>query len=118
VIADCRPRGEVFAMDYRLRRSLTFVLFCAAALAAARASAAEAAAAREAASEARLRRDVTFLASDECEGRGPATRGLDLAADYVAAELKKAGLKPAGADGTWFQPFTLPASVLEGPARL
>ncbi len=105
-------------MAYRLRRSLTVVLFCAALLAGAPVRAAEAAAAREAASEARLRRDVTFLASDECEGRGPATRGLGLAADYVAAEFKKAGLKPAGADGTWFQPFTIPSAILDEPARL
>src|SRR5690242_8548106 len=55
------------------------------------------------ASEARLRRDVTFLASDECEGRGPTTRGIDKAADYIAAEFKKAGLKLAGADGSYFQ---------------
>jgi hypothetical protein len=101
----------------RLRRSLTFVLMCAAALAPA-APAAENAPAPALAAEARLRRDVTFLASDQCEGRGPTTRGLELAADYVADQFKKAGLKPAGADGAWFQPFTLPASVLEGPATL
>jgi hypothetical protein len=31
--------------------------------------------------EARMRKDITFLASDECEGRGVGTKGLDLAAD-------------------------------------
>src|SRR5262245_12593960 len=44
--------------------------------------------------EARIRKDVTFLASDECEGRGVATQGIHKAADHVAAEFKKAGLKP------------------------
>jgi hypothetical protein len=102
----------------RLRRPLTFLVLFAAALAAAPAPAAENAPAPALSSEARLRRDITFLASDRCEGRGPMTPGLDLAADYIAAELKKAGLKPAGADGTWFQPFTLPAAVLERPATL
>src|SRR6516164_1736941 len=58
-----------------------------------------------AASEARLKRDVTYLASDELEGRGVTTRGVDLAAVYVAAEFKKAGLKPAAEDGSYFQPF-------------
>src|SRR5687768_15626537 len=37
----------------------------------------------------RMRKDITFLASPECEGRGVGTKGLDLAADYIAEELKK-----------------------------
>jgi hypothetical protein len=71
----------------------------------------------EAAAE-RLKRDVTYLASDECEGRGPTTRGINLAADYIAAEFKKAGLAPGGVEGSWFQPFTIPAAILDGPATL
>jgi hypothetical protein len=70
------------------------------------------------ASEARLRRDISFLASDECEGRGPGTHGIDKAADYIADQFKKAGLKPAGADGSYFQPFTINAYVLDAPAQL
>src|SRR5438128_12686556 len=73
-------------------------------------------AAAVAASEARLKRDVTFLASDECEGRGPTTKGLVLAGDYIANEFKKAGLKPGGVDGTYFQPFAVPGAKLERPA--
>src|SRR4051794_19592845 len=69
--------------------------------------------------EERLRRDVTFLASDECEGRGPTTQGLNKAAEYIAGEFKKAGLKP-GFMGSYFQPFKIPGAVgkvvLEGPA--
>ncbi len=71
-----------------------------------------------AASEARLRRDVTYLASDELEGRGVTTRGINLAADYIAAEFKKAGLKPGGPDGSYFQPFTMPGAVLVAPSTL
>jgi hypothetical protein len=67
--------------------------------------------------EARMRRDVTYLASPVCEGRGPLTAGIDLAADYIAAEFKKAGLKPANGDG-YFQPFTRPANVQEETPRL
>jgi hypothetical protein len=67
--------------------------------------------------EQRLRRDVTFLASDECEGRGPTTLGIDRAADYIAAEFKKAGLEP-GSDGSYFQPFPIAAAVLDAPASL
>jgi Zn-dependent M28 family amino/carboxypeptidase len=66
----------------------------------------------------RLRRDVTFLASDACEGRGVATQGINRAADYVAAEFQKAGLKPGGPNGSYFQPFTIPGGVLEAPPRL
>jgi len=71
-----------------------------------------------AASEARLKRDITYLASDELEGRGVTTRGIKLAADYIAAEFKKAGLKPAGEDGSYFQPFSMAGSVLIEPASL
>src|SRR3974390_3046018 len=67
-------------------------------------------------SEARLRRDVTVLASDAFEGRGGTTEGIRKAADYIASEFKKAGLKPAGTDGTYFQPFTIPGATLEKPA--
>src|SRR5580658_9206355 len=49
-----------------------------------------------------LKADVSFLASDELEGRGTPSRGLDLAAEYVAAQFRRAGLAPAGDDG-YFQ---------------
>jgi hypothetical protein len=85
---------------------------------------------REQSSEARLKRDVTFLASPACEGRGPMTKGINLAADHIAAEFKKAGLKPGAVTveggffsdfrfGTsYFQPFPLPANILEAPPTL
>src|SRR5947209_11348061 len=69
-------------------------------------------------SEARLKKDVFCLASDECEGRGPTTKGLNKAADYIAAEFKKAGLKPGGPEDSYFQPFPLPAAVQDAPAVL
>ena len=56
-----------------------------------------------------MKSDVTYLASDELEGRGPTTKGINKAADYIADEFKKAGLKPGGVDGTYFQPFPYPA---------
>ena len=69
--------------------------------------------------EARMRKDITFLASDECEGRGISTHGINLAADYIAAEFKKAGLKPAPAEDGYFQPFTMKAgSKLGSPNAL
>ncbi len=71
-----------------------------------------------AASQERIRKDIFYLASDALEGRGPTTQGIELAADYIAAEFKKAGLHPGGVDGAYFQPFTYPANVLDEPARL
>lgn len=59
----------------------------------------------------RLRQHVGFLASAECEGRGIDTQGIEKAAAYIAEEFRKAGLKPAGKDGSYYQPFTVTASA-------
>lgn len=67
--------------------------------------------------EARLREDVTYLAADEREGRGPGTRGIEEAADYISFVFKSAGLRPAaGADG-YFQPFTIGGSPSLGKSQ-
>src|SRR4051812_46073149 len=42
----------------------------------------------------RLRPMIAYLASDELEGRGLQTEGINKAADFVAARFKEAGLKP------------------------
>ena len=65
--------------------------------------------------ESRLKADVTFLADDEREGRGPGTRGIEAAADYIASAFKEAGLKPAPGTEGYFQPFTLGGTPLLGP---
>jgi len=46
-----------------------------------------------------LSADVTYLASDELEGREIGTKGETLAAAYVSERMKKIGLKPMGEDG-------------------
>ncbi len=56
-------------------------------------------------SETRIMSDIYFLTSDELEGRGSTTAGINKAADYIASRLKQAGLQPAGVDGTYFQPY-------------
>jgi len=67
----------------------------------------------------RMKADVAYLASDQLEGRGPGTRGEILTTEYLAAEFQKAGLKPIGERGTYFQPvplmrvFTDPKSTLQ-----
>src|SRR4030081_3847077 len=45
---------------------------------------------------------VSFLASDLLEGRDTPSRGLDIAAEYIAAQFRSAGLKPVGDEG-YFQ---------------
>lgn len=49
-----------------------------------------------------MRGHLTFLASDLLEGRNTPSRGLDLAAEYIAAQFRVAGLEPAGDNG-YFQ---------------
>jgi Zn-dependent M28 family amino/carboxypeptidase len=51
----------------------------------------------------KIRAHVRFLASDLLEGRGPGTRGGQLAAEYMATQFALAGALPAGDNGTWFQ---------------
>lgn len=46
-----------------------------------------------------LRGHVSFLASDALEGRGTPSKGLDVAAEYIAAQFRRSGLEPLGDDG-------------------
>ena len=54
-----------------------------------------------------MRAHDRFLASDMLEGRGPGTRGDDLAMQYIAAQFEAVGLKPAGDHGSFFQKVPL-----------
>jgi Zn-dependent M28 family amino/carboxypeptidase len=70
------------------------------------------AAARQAAASIdpeKIRAHVRFLASDLLEGRGPGTRGGQLAAEYIATQFALAGARPAGENGTYFQKVPLMA---------
>jgi Peptidase family M28 len=49
-----------------------------------------------------LKGHLSFVASDLLEGRDTPSRGLDLAAAYIAAQFRRAGLEPAG-DDDYFQ---------------
>jgi Zn-dependent M28 family amino/carboxypeptidase len=46
---------------------------------------------------------IKTLASDEYEGRAPASKGEDLSIRYIVDQFKKLGLKPGNTDGTYFQ---------------
>jgi Zn-dependent M28 family amino/carboxypeptidase len=65
------------------------------------------ASAEQAIHELALRGHIRFLASDLLEGRGPGTRGDELAQQYIAAQFESLGLKPAAPGGDWFQQVPL-----------
>jgi len=60
-----------------------------------------------------FRAHMSFLADDLLEGRGTGKRGHEIAARYVAAEFEGMGLKPAGIDGTYYQPVPLREITVE-----
>jgi hypothetical protein len=43
-----------------------------------------------------MRGHLSFIASDALEGRATPSRGLDVAAEYIAAQFRRAGLEPGG----------------------
>lgn len=55
---------------------------------------------------------VAFLADDALEGRDTGSPGHRKAAEYVAGEFAKAGLKPAGTDG-YLQPVALKSRTID-----
>jgi hypothetical protein len=69
------------------------------------------------ASVADLRRTVDFLASEELAGRMTGSDGARQAADYLAAQLQRAGLQPGGDQGTFFQEFEFSAGVRVLPSE-
>ena len=56
---------------------------------------------------ATLEAPIRFLSSDLLEGRGPGTRGDELARVYLQTQLEGSGYQPAFPNGSWQQPFDL-----------
>ena len=54
-----------------------------------------------------VRGDVYFLASDEMVGRETLKPEIDITAAYVKSRMERAGVQPAGEDGTWYQTVKL-----------
>ncbi len=62
---------------------------------------------------AQMKDFLTFIAADELEGRDAPSRGLDIAALYIANHLSRWGLKPAGENGSYFQPIALRRTTID-----
>jgi hypothetical protein len=96
-------------------RSVIFALLAASTLAAQSQITADRRAALDRISAQSMRGHLSFIASDALEGRATPSPGLDLAAEYIAAQFRRAGLEPAGDDG-YFQvaPFLVAETPSEG----
>ena len=57
--------------------------------------------------EKTLKSHVAFLSDDLLEGRGPATRGDEIAQLYIQSRMEALGLEPGNPDGSWRQPFDI-----------
>jgi Zn-dependent M28 family amino/carboxypeptidase len=60
-----------------------------------------------------IRDYLSFIASDVMEGRDTPSRGLDITAHYLATNLSRWGLKPAGDAGSYFQKIALTKDVID-----
>ncbi len=63
-----------------------------------------------------LKADVAFLASDLLQGRATPSPGLEIAADYIAAQFRRAGLEPLDQDSHFWTARHV--SVLPNPDGL
>ncbi len=62
-----------------------------------------------------MRAVIKELSDDKYEGRGPGSRGDEMAREYIAAELGKLGLEPGAGPGDWQQEFELVGITTEQP---
>ena len=59
-----------------------------------------------------VRGHLSFLASDLLEGRGTPSRGLDIAAEYIASQFRRAGLEPVMGAG-YYQSLDLREAAID-----
>lgn len=68
--------------------------------------------------ESKIKSDIKYISDDKFEGRAPGTKSGEAAAQFIADELKRIGVKPAN-NNSYFQPVSLfavktnPNTVLE-----
>jgi Zn-dependent M28 family amino/carboxypeptidase len=64
-----------------------------------------------------LSEHVRILASDDFQGRAPATPGEDRTVAYLVEQFARAGVQPGGEDGGWTQSVPLVRAEVDGPVR-
>src|SRR5881397_2228112 len=62
-----------------------------------------------------LRADLFFVAGDAMRGRLTDTEENRATADYLRSRFERMGLKPAGPNGSYFQPYNLMTATLGDP---
>jgi hypothetical protein len=67
--------------------------------------------------ESRLWDDIRYLASEDLQGRGPETDGIELAAQFIAERFAELGLETALFENGPFQEFTIEGGLGLGPAE-
>lgn len=65
-------------------------------------------------SQKRMMGHIESLASEELEGRGLGSKGLEKAAHYIAMAFKNAGLEPGGDKGSYYQSWEKEVTVGKG----
>ena len=63
-----------------------------------------------------LRADLFFLAGDSMRGRLTDTEENRATADFIRSRFERLGLKGAGPNGSYFQPYNLMTATLGDPA--
>jgi len=67
----------------------------------------------DAITSAQLKDYLSFIASDEMEGRDTPSRGLDTTAKFLGMNLSRWGFKPAGDEGSYFQKIGLSRDLVD-----
>lgn len=96
----------------RIPLAAILLMACSASCAAAPARPASAAASIPKADKEHIRAHIAFLADDLLEGRETGSRGYDIAASYVAAQMRQYGVAPRGDNGGYLQKVPMRMSRL------
>ena len=66
----------------------------------------------------RMLENIKILSSDEFEGRAPASKGEELATQFIEKQFKQLGLKPGNPDGAYFQNVPMVGITADPAAEL
>ncbi len=67
--------------------------------------------------ESKIKSNIKYISDDKFEGRAPGSTSGEAAAQYIADELKRIGVKPA-VNGSYFQPVALYAVKTDPKTKL